>query len=87
MLNEHSQKFLQIVIDRGNNMLLRAQGVNMAQYSHGINSTSYNIRYYLKWFSENTNHKSWDSIRDKIDALSTATLKLGGYLFALKENI
>ena len=87
MWNQRNQELLQIVLNRANNMLLKAQGVNMGQYSHGINTYSYYIRYDLKWFAENTNHKSWDAIRDRIDKLSTSTLKLGGYLFALKENI
>lgn len=82
----HYQELFEKVTDRAERMLARALGVNMAQYSHGINSTRSTIEWHLKDFQSKP-PTSWDVDRDRIEKLSNATMKLGGFLYSLAEGL
>lgn len=63
-------------------MLRRAQGINAAQYAHGINSARNSIEFYIRSLKNEpqSNYNHLNALREK-------TMQLGGYLYALKEKI
>lgn len=65
-------------------MLARAELVNAAQYTHGINSTKSGLKWWLKEIELENNID-----RDRIceSKIVEYTLKLGGYLYALQNNL
>lgn len=74
---------------RANDLVERSKLVNMAQFAHGINSTRANVEWWLDKIAKG------ESITDKgkpitygdLNKLHDCVMKLGGYLYALKEGI
>lgn len=76
---EHIKK----VTNRAKEILLRARKVNAAQYAHGINTCIAN----LEWFVSKLEKSNFECDYDFLNRMGDEVMKLGGYLYSLKEGI
>lgn len=86
MIEERLIKNLEIVVNQADSMIIRAELVNKAQYTHGINTTIGNLKYWVRVIKESP-PEDYNHWRKAIDIISDYSLKLGGYLYRLKEGI
>jgi hypothetical protein len=73
---------IQTAVNRAKAMLERAKVINKAQYAHGINSTIASI----EWFIHRIENKGGGNY-DVLNRLHDCVMKLGGYIYSLKEGI
>lgn len=81
--NHAKPEHIKAVVDRAKELLHRSKVVNKAQYAHGINSSSAQVDYLLRKMDK----RGGGGTYAHLDDLGKATMQLGGYLYALKENL
>ncbi len=85
-MTSQDKKVVERSIERAKSIVFKAETVNKAQYTHGINSSIYTIQFFIKSIEE-LESPSRASVLPYLTKVNETTIKLCGYLYALREGI